>query len=334
MILGSYRIEIPFEELKRYKRLLLQLPAGLKVYAREIADAIEERTDSEVFIDADPCFGACDLAIDLARSIGADALVHFGHLPIPNIKLDFPVIFVNAVMDLDVQKVSEMIRENVRERSINLVTTAQHIDFIYDIKRNLEKYGFYVHIGRGDERISRPGLVLGCNFSSAQDGDADSIIFVGTGDFHPIGLSLSTSKRVYALDPILMKLKTPEEIAQKGEELLKKRYSLLSASIDAERIGIIVSSKIGQKRMNIAIRVKEKAEDAGKQAHILVMDRVEPHLLKDFGKFDCFVSTACPRIAIDDSKSFDVPVLTPVEFEMMVGERDSSTYLLDTISSP
>ncbi len=332
MRFGSYRVDIPFDQLKRYKRLLLQFPAGLKVYAREIADVIEERTNSEVFISADPCFGACDLAIDLAKSIGADALIHFGHLPIPNLKIDFPVIFVNAVMDMDVQKVSEKIYRNVREKSINLVTTAQHIDFIHSIKRNLESQGFLVDIGEGDDRISKPGLVLGCNFSSALHGNANSIVFIGTGNFHPVGVSLVTSKPVYALDPVSMKIKMPEEIANEKDKLLKKRYSLIALSKDANKFGIIISSKIGQRRLELATRLKEEIEKMDKDAHLLVLDNVSPSLLRDFGKFDCLISTACPRIAIDDYDNFDSPILTPIEFEILVGRREVNKYVLDSIS--
>lgn len=332
MRFGSYRIDFPFDQLKRYKRLLLQFPAGLKVYAREIADVIEERTNSEVFISADPCFGACDLAIDLAKSIGADALIHFGHLPIPNLKIDFPVIFVNAVMDMDVQKVSEIIYRNVREKSINLVTTAQHIDFIHSIKRNLESQGFLVDIGEGDDRIYKPGLVLGCNFSSALHGNANSIVFIGTGNFHPVGVSLVTSKPVYALNPVSMEIKMPEEIANEKDKLLKKRYSLIALSKDANKFGIIISSKIGQRRLELATRLKEEIEKMDKDAHLLVLDNVSPSSLRDFGKFDCLISTACPRIAIDDYDNFDSPILTPIEFEILVGRREVNKYVLDSIS--
>lgn len=333
MRFGSYRIDIPFDQLKIYKRLLLQFPAGLKVYAKEIADVMEERTNSEVFIGADPCFGACDLAIDLARSTGADALIHFGHLPIPNLKTDFPVIFVNAVIDIDVQKVSEIIYRNVREKSINLVTTAQHIDFIHSIKRNLESQGFLVHIGEGDGRISKPGLVLGCNFSSALHGNANSIVFIGTGNFHPVGVSLVTPKPVYALDPISMKIKMPEEIMKERDRILRRRYSLIAVSRDADNFGILVSSKIGQRRLNLAIRLRKRIENIGKRACILTMDNVYPHLLEDFRRFDCLISTACPRIAIDDLDNFGIPVLTPIELEMLIGERKLDRYVFDSISS-
>ena len=213
-----------------------------------------------------------------------------------------------------------------------IFTTAQHIDFIHSIKRNLESQGFLVHVGEGDGRISKPGLVLGCNFSSALHGNANSIVFIGTGNFHPVGISLATPKPVYALDPISMKIKMPEEIANEKDKLLKKRYSLIALSKDANKFGIIISSKIGQRRLELAMRLKEEIEKMGKDAHLLVLDNVNPSSFRDFGKFDCLISTACPRIAIDDYDNFDSPILTPIEFEILVGRREVNKYVLDSIS--
>ena len=51
--------------------------------------------------------------------------------------------------------------------------------------------GYDVTIPIGGARLSFPGQVLGCNYS----GDDPSIghyLFLGSGDFHPIGLVLHT----------------------------------------------------------------------------------------------------------------------------------------------
>ena len=80
------------------------------------------------------------------------------------------------------------------------------------------------------------------------------------------------------------------------------------------------------------MRLKEEIEKMDKDAHLLVLDNVSPSLLRDFGKFDCLISTACPRIAIDDYDNFDSPVLTPIEFEILVERREVNKYVLDSIS--
>lgn len=69
-------------EIKRVKarRVLVQLPDGLKPRASEIVDYIQNRTKVAVFIWMGSCWGACDYP-DIKE---IDLLVQFGHAA-PNI---------------------------------------------------------------------------------------------------------------------------------------------------------------------------------------------------------------------------------------------------------
>ncbi|MGO9644032.1 MAG: diphthamide synthesis protein, partial [Candidatus Bathyarchaeia archaeon] len=44
------------------KRILLQMPEGLKPIGFRVAKLLEENAKVEVFVSGDPCYGACDLA--------------------------------------------------------------------------------------------------------------------------------------------------------------------------------------------------------------------------------------------------------------------------------
>lgn len=59
----------------RARKVLVQLPDGLKIDATDIVDEIEKNTKAEIFIWAGTCFGACDIP-DVK---GFDLLVQFGH---------------------------------------------------------------------------------------------------------------------------------------------------------------------------------------------------------------------------------------------------------------
>jgi len=264
-------------------------------------------------------------------SVDADLLLHFGHLPIPNLKIDFPVKFVDVIMDIDISSVTDLIVSGITEKDISIVTTAQHIRYLNEIRKNLEKRGYRVRIDEGDGRIAQPGLILGCNFSSVSR-DAGAVVFVGTGTFHPIGISISTRKPVYSLDPISMTLTSPNEISTMADKLIRRRFYLITASRDAENFGILVSKKPGQNRMDVALNIRKKLEEMGKKSYIIVADTIQPDMLRDFGKLDCFISTACPRIALDDHEMFDIPILTPVEFEILTGERSFDDYIFDSIT--
>ena len=60
------------------KRVLLQLPEGLKPEASRLS-MIVEKAGALSIISADPCYGACDLGDNDANRLGADLVVHFGH---------------------------------------------------------------------------------------------------------------------------------------------------------------------------------------------------------------------------------------------------------------
>jgi 2-(3-amino-3-carboxypropyl)histidine synthase len=114
------------------------------------------------------------------------------------------------------------------------------------------------------------------------------------------------------------------------EMFQRKRGGYIARSMDAMVFGIIVSSKSGQNRMELAEKLKGMACRQGRTGAIIIMDLVTPEQLLAF-KVDAFVNTACPRITIDDAERFHVPVLTPQEFEIVVGERSWDTLEMDEI---
>ena len=59
---------------KGYKKVLLQIPEGLKNYFSNFVEYIEKNTKTSVFISGDPCFGACDV-----YDYGLDSLLHSRH---------------------------------------------------------------------------------------------------------------------------------------------------------------------------------------------------------------------------------------------------------------
>ncbi|MDO9097443.1 MAG: diphthamide synthesis protein, partial [Candidatus Methanoperedens sp.] len=101
-------------------------------------------------------------------------------------------------------------------------------------------------------------------------------------------------------------------------------------SMSAKVFGIIVSTKIGQNRIKLAQRLVEIANKHGVEAHIIMMDLVTPEQLLAF-KVDAYVNTACPRITIDDAERVHVPILTPQEFEVVLGERKWEKLEMDEI---
>ena len=61
------------------KRVALQLPEGLALYATTLADIIGKHTGADCVIMADVTYGACCVDDFSARALGCDLLIHYGH---------------------------------------------------------------------------------------------------------------------------------------------------------------------------------------------------------------------------------------------------------------
>lgn len=95
--------------------------------------------------------------------------------------------------------------------------------------------------------------------------------------------------------------------------------------------GIIVSSKEGQYRLELAKEMKKLLKDHNMEGHIIMVDNVNPDVLLPYFDLDAFVVTACPRIAIDDSQMYKKPLITPQELEIVLNKREWENYQLDEI---
>jgi 2-(3-amino-3-carboxypropyl)histidine synthase len=294
------------------KRVALQFPEGLKRGAPEMALRLKE-VGFEVMVSGDPCHGACDLPLPALAL--ADVLVHVGHAPVE----DRPgVIYDLHAMDLDVS-VLELAIPLLPGKRVGLVTTSQHLHLLPRMVAFLKARGIEAVVAGGSGRARFAGQVLGCSFSGARETGCSEILYVGTGLFHPEGIQLATGAMVIALDPFLGTA-TPVS----AERLKRRRFALVEMARDAERIGIIVSTKSGQQRLALARRLAALSE----KAVLVVMCEVSPDELLNLG-FDCYVNTACPRLAYDDQIRFPVPVLSPPEFEILCGVRSWDNYAID-----
>ncbi|MEM4182041.1 MAG: diphthamide synthesis protein [Candidatus Pacearchaeota archaeon] len=63
---------------QKAKKVLIQLPDGLKKKAEEISYFLEKKTKSKIFIWLGNCFGGCDIPFQI-KSLGIDLIVQFGH---------------------------------------------------------------------------------------------------------------------------------------------------------------------------------------------------------------------------------------------------------------
>jgi 2-(3-amino-3-carboxypropyl)histidine synthase len=302
------------------KKILLQLPDGIKPMAFQIIKKIRQDSDVDVFLSGSSCYGACDLAINEALELEADLIVHLGHSEFIHGDVAVPVLYIHAKVYIKIPKLIEAITPELHEwRKIGLVSTIQHAHQLPEIALALREEGFEPEIGKAMDEAAYPGQVLGCNYRTIEDlPDIDGFLFVGPGRFHPIGLGIASHRPVLAVNPYNG---TIEMIKSKDiMNIAKKRMAAVTHSKDAEKISIIVSMKPGQLRLDTANKLKSKFEENEKEVVIISMDEVRAESLENFSEVDAFIVTACPRIVVDGLAGMKTPLLTLWEALVILGE--------------
>ncbi len=310
-----------------YSSVALQLPEGLKIRATEISDYLSERTGVDTLVIGYPCYGACDL-FDY-RGL-TDALVHFGHSPIPSQGHDPDVLYIESRSDIALSEDVMDVLSDLPQR-VGLLATIQYVGLLQPLRGILEGSGRTVLIGRGDDRICYPGQVLGCNCTAAESviGDVDAFLFVGEGDFHPLAAAFGVQRSVYVLNPVTSEVRDMSDVR---DRILRRRFAAIQRASDAESFLVIVCSKVGQNRMSEADRMVSLIRSHGRRAYKAVMEEITPNSLMAY-RVDAYVNTACPRVAMDDSARYDRPMLTIPEMEIVLGERTWDGYVFDQIRS-
>ena len=299
------------------KRVLIQLPQGLKNEGIRIAKIIE-KTGALPIISADPCYGACDLATAEAESLSTDLIIHYGHSKLLKYE-KVPTIYVEARATLSIDEAVEKALPLIEKwHKIGLATTVQHVQTLDEAKEILIRAGKTVMIGDAG-RMSYPGQVIGCDYSNVRSiaNDVEAFLFIGGGRFHALGLALSTLKPTIVADPYEKQAYTLDEEVQKT---LKKRWANVQEAEKAKTFAVLVGLKIGQKRVDEALSIREKLKKSGKDAYILAFRELTPEVLMEFPVVDAYVNIACPRISIEDASRFRKPVLTLNEARVVVGE--------------
>ncbi len=292
-------------------RILLQFPEGLKKFALQHAQKLEA-DGHEVFLSSSPSYGACDLALDEAEKIHADEIVHFGHAKFPIAQpVKIPVEYVEWKVDVKTEDLASTLDELKKYKKIALATTVQHTHQLKQIKEFFKSNGIELLTKKG-VLPAYEGQILGCDALAIKIPEAEAILYVGDGRFHP--LAIGETKPVYIFNPYTKEFRG---INDEIEKLRKKRKGALAAALSANVFGILVSTKPGQFHPEVARWVKRELEKNGKTAEIIVGNEFNPYSIANFTSFEAYVNTACPRI-VDDLDLFGKPVLNAEMLDEML----------------
>ncbi len=187
------------------------------------------------------------------------------------------VLFISAKSTIDITPIIKKVKIKGK---IGLASTIQFLNQLEKANKLLK-----------DSTIA--GQVLGCDASSCEriKDKVDSFLYIGSGKFHPIEIALKTNKPVYIANPLTNEF---SKLPDSEIETIKKRIKGSKLKfLNAERIGILVSTKPGQYNLKKAIKLKEKLK---KESFIFLFNTLNLNELENFPQIDCWVNTACPRI--------------------------------------
>jgi len=201
---------------------------------------------------------------------------------------------------------------------IGLVTTVQFIGQIKKIKSELEKKGRKVFLGKG-KHTKYNGQVLGCDVQAAVSVEkkVDAFFYIGSGLFHPTAISLKTKKDVFTFNPLTNKFNKMDK--NQAEKINKKNKGALIKFLSSKEIGVIVTTKPGQEQLKKALGLKNKFKD--KNFYFLIFDTIDFGQLENFPFIECFVNTACPRIALDDSIKISKAIINLEDITKIIIKR-------------
>ena len=309
-------LERAIAELKelKAKKILLQIPEGLKTKVEGIITDLEKE-GFNVITSMDPTFGACDIKSSEAKKMDCDALLHLGHNAFIEGN-DFPVVY--APLEYKITKLPELVEKLAKKlnekgvKKVGIVTTIQFIDYLPKIRDLLldKKIGSVSSCGK---RVCE-GQVLGCNYSAVPNEKV--IVYVGDGLFHPLGVHFATGKEVIIANPLTLEI---SELEKEKDDFLRKRILLIEKAKDATTYGILVTTKQGQNKITLAREIKEKLRKKGKKSEIYIMDCISEEKLLGISA-EAYISTACPRLSIDDYKSYKKPMINAFEVKYLLGE--------------
>ena len=306
------------ESLKKIKpkKVLVQLPEGIKQNAIEISEIIEG-LGIEVIFSGETVWGGCSIALQEAEALDVDLIVHFGHAKF--IDSNFPILYIEVRDELNLKPLLEKsLKELKKFKTLGLSYSIQHRHDIENIKKFYEKNNKKVVLSKKQGLVEYEGHIVGCQYRGLQsiEKDVDAFIIIGN-NFHSMGAALTVEKPVILIDVYNDEVRNMEGLKDK---ILKQRAISIEKLREAKNVGIIIEIKPGQKFGSPKLLIN-KLKDKEKNVIVITMSELTPDKIMNFYNIDCFIELACPRIAIDDFAKYPKPILTFKEALVALGAK-------------
>ncbi|XP_022780567.1 2-(3-amino-3-carboxypropyl)histidine synthase subunit 1-like isoform X3 [Stylophora pistillata] len=285
------------------KRVALQFPEGLLLFACTIADILERFTGCDTVIMGDVTYGACCVDDFTARALGCDLMVHYGHsclIPIDSTK-GIKMLYVFVDIKLDATHFVDTVRHNFETGKSLAIAVYQDLCKDYQVEIPQCK-------------PLSPGEILGCTAPRIKDKDA--FIYLGDGRFHLEAVMIANpSIPAYRYDPYS---KVFSREYYDIDAMFQARKDAISTASRAKKFGLILSTLGRQGSPKVLENLEQRLSKAGLEYVIVLMSEIFPGKLGLFEDVGAWVQVACPRLSIDWGYAFPKPLLSPYEASVVL----------------
>lgn len=325
---SNYKFEVPkcIWQIRRAgaKRVALQLPEGLQIFATALAKIFEQFCGCKVVILGDVTYGACCVDDYTAQALGCDFMIHYGHsclVPVTKCLIKVLYVFVEIVIDVDhVEALMKKYFLDSEYKRVALVSTVQFISTVHVLRQRLENASPNTSFIIPQSKPLSQGEILGCT-APQLPGDIDCVLYVGDGRFHLEAIMIANPQlqgHYFRYDPYSKRFSS-ENYAH--EVMHTRRKDAIALAQKARTFGLILGTLGRQGSPAVLDQLKSLLEKHNKAHFVVLMSEIKPAKLKAFGDaVDCWVQVACPRLSIDWSGAFDKPLLTPYELNVALEE--------------
>lgn len=145
--------------------------------------------------------------------------------------------------------------------------------------------------------------VLGCSKPKFPK-QTEAILLIGSGRFHAISLFFETGIPVFILEGEFL-----HKISEKDvEELRKSKKGAMLKYLNAENVGILISTKPGQENLEQALKFKSKLKN--KKAYLFLSNQINSSEFENFPQINSWINTACRRLDLSIKNILNISDIT------------------------
>lgn len=305
------------------RRVALQMPEGLLLYATTISDILRRHTGcGDTVVLGDVTYGACCVDDLSAHALGCDFLVHYGHsCLVPVTQCLLPMLYVFVHIAFDSSHLLATIRENFQAGvKLALLATIQFVDTLQKVRDELMQEFKDAYIPQA--RPLSPGELLGCT-APVLPKETEVLVYVGDGRFHLESVMIANPNvKAYRYDPYSKRL--TEEKYGHGE-MRAMRFEAVMEAAQVRNFAVVLGTLGRQGSVKILERVLKAIRENGKRVVVVLLSEITPAKIRRMEEsgIEAWVQIACPRLSIDWGSGYGRrPLLNPYEAFVAFGKTE------------